>query len=212
MTPTILRAATRPLFHDYPAALARYYRPMRKPIIAIIAAVVVAAGVLVIDPMNFFGGPDWQYGETEMRAAVEGTWELSITDDKGESKTWVLAIKQSDKADRAERSGLVRSAAACGGRTFVRSAHACSESSQMPIEITVLEGDKVPASGRFYVEGETFIAGGLDVNLGKDPMDYRNLVASASARIDPSGKVVDLYATTLNATKAPKATLVRTKR
>lgn len=183
---------------------------MRKPVIAVVVAVVVAVGVLVLDPMNFFGGPDWQYGEAEMRAAVEGTWELSVTDHKKQQKKWVLAIKQSDKAERAER-GLVKSAAACGGRTFVRSAHACSATSQMPIEITVLEGDKVPVSGRFYVEGETFTAGGLDVHLGKDPMDFRNLVASATARIDPGGKVVDLYASTVGS-EAYKASLVRTKR
>lgn len=185
---------------------------MRKPLIALIVAAVVGTSILVVDIVGvLFGGEDWQYGETEMRAAVEGTWELTITD-QGVAKKWTLGIKQSDKADRAEReTGLVRSAAACGSRSFVKNAHACGSMSAMPIEIAVLDGpEKLAAGGRFYVGSTRFERGSLEIRLGKDPDDFQNLTASATAGIDPTGKVVKLWAGRSGTDL--EATLVRTKR
>src|SRR4051812_36656590 len=103
---------------------------MKRPLLATVLAASVGLPVLVLEPgCEAVGGPNWQYGEVEMRAAVEGTWELTIADTK-----WTLEIKQRDKGERAEReTGLVKSAAACGSRSFVRNAHACESLSAMPI-------------------------------------------------------------------------------
>lgn len=185
---------------------------MRKPLIALIVAAVVGTSILVLDLTGvLFGGEDWQYGEPEMRAAIEGTWELTIADRDGTKKSWKLDIRQSDKADRAERAGIVKSAAACGDRTFVRSAHACGVMSMMPIEITSLEDPtRQPFRGRFFVPGPVFTRGQLDITVGPNE-DYRKEIASASATIDPRGKVLKVSAGRPMEIERLPATLVRTR-
>ncbi len=177
---------------------------MKKPILAIVLAVVAAAAVLVLDPMGLFAGPDWQFEEADMRAAVEGDWSLTITEG-AVTKTWKLQIRQSDRAESSSReTGLVRSASACGNRTFVRSASACGYSTRMPIDITVLDEPKAPPAKGFFIVGDTkFEQGQLEIRIGTD-LDH--MVAYASAHISPRGEVLKI------STMDPKtAKLVRTR-
>lgn len=181
---------------------------MRKPLTALMFAMTVGMLVLVVDVVGpLFGYENWRYGEDEMRAAVEGTWELTIAEPDGTTKTWKLGIRQRGTAARAERDGWIRSAAACGDRTFVRSAHACITASSMPIEIAVLERpDTPPVSGEFYVNGTTFKRGHLTMHLGSDQQRLH-----VGASIDPTGKVLELSAEHPGANTRSQATLVRTR-
>src|SRR5690242_6504450 len=88
---------------------------------------------LIVNP--FFGCEDdhvpfYSYDAADMRIAIEGRWKLHIA---GKPDV-TLTIKQSAKLEQqhAQRATLVRSAAACGTRSLVRSAGACLDTSEMP--------------------------------------------------------------------------------
>lgn len=125
-------------------------------------------------------GDDFQYGANEMRAAVEGSWEASLTSADGTPSTVIFNLMQgtgpgtvtAGRADKARRSAaalLVRPAAACGERQLVRGAAACASSSSMPLEGTFVSGDPVysaaPMRGRFVIWGLAFTSGATEVSL-----------------------------------------------
>lgn len=122
-------------------------------------------------------GPDWKYGEAEMRSAVEGTWKLTR---KGEAIT--LVAKQATSAQHSERErGLVKAAAACGNRSFVKQAAACIDSTRMPLEL-IANGHQVKEAN-LIVDGTTFRTGRFWFYLDD---------ASVEAEIDPTGAVTQL--------------------
>jgi hypothetical protein len=162
---------------------------MHKPVLAIILAVATAVSVLVLDPMGLIG-PDFEFDATHMRAAIEGTWKLTFTNEAGQTKTIKLSIRQAGAAEQHGGRAAVRESRACGNRTMVRSAAACVDSSSMPLEIVVLEGDAQAATGRFMVTGTTFTAGHLDINFGAE-IDYTKPMTFVGAQISPTGAVLD---------------------
>jgi hypothetical protein len=122
------------------------------------------------------GGPDYDYGAAEMRAAVEGTWLLTLTPEGGTPSEVRLQIEQATaapdaQAAQAARWGLLRQAHACGTRTLVKSAAACGDSTQMPLAVTVVDGDAVftgaKTTGIFTVYGLTFVIGEVELTLGE---------------------------------------------
>jgi hypothetical protein len=71
---------------------------------------------------------------------------------------------------RAPSRGLVRAAYACGGRTLVKSAAACTDYSQMPLAIDYVSGEaslaEATMSGDFLVDGLAFSSGFLHLAVG----------------------------------------------
>jgi len=143
---------------------------MRKLIIA-----ACFVGVLIVSPaylwlqlaMDDSTLPHWQYDDADLRAAIEGTWQL----DYG-GRTITLLVKQATRpvAARAPKAArtlgahaaltLVPSAAACNhDRTFVRDAAACLDTTAMPLRIAISTGGV--AEGSFTVHGERFRGGWL---------------------------------------------------
>ena len=117
----------------------------------------------------------YQFGEAEMRAAVEGTWQLSFVADGGAISSLTVQIRESSekldsgtalRSDRRRTAGFIRAAAACGSRTFLRSAGACADMSEMPLDVSYVAGDVtyqgVPMGGIFRTSGTTFGGGGLE--------------------------------------------------
>jgi hypothetical protein len=123
-------------------------------------------------------GGGFQYGASEMRAVVEGTWQIDLAPMAGAPTTLEVQLTQGhgtlQAAARSRATGgdrrLVRAAAACGTRTLVRSAAACLDVTEMPLAVLVLEGDEAlrsaPANGTFSVIGLTFVSGQLSLTIG----------------------------------------------
>lgn len=130
---------------------------------------------------DFIMGPDWKYGEAELRDAVEGTWTL-----KHQGEVITLTAKQATRSEHSARErGFVTSAAACGNRSFVKSASACADSTEMPLEITA-DGHKI-SDARLAVYSTEFKQGMFRFSIDG---------ADVNADIDPTGKVqkASLYA------------------
>ncbi len=148
---------------------------MRTPLL-----LVLAAGALVLDPASAcIGSPSYTFGEHELRAAVEGTWQLTITSPKGSAETYTLAITESDKPQHAARA-WIKSAAACGSRSFVRNASACMDTTRMPLDVRIVAGPATDGSGELMVVGTKFEGAELRLGLGS---------RSINASITPKGVV-----------------------
>ena len=112
--------------------------------------------------------PEYQYGADEMRAAVEGDWNLMI-DAEGKSTAVTLRIEQDTQVRTAmapaATQSLVSVAHACGTRTLVRAAGACGDSTEMPLVVTIVAGDPslvaTTGTGTFSVHSLTFGVGNL---------------------------------------------------
>ena len=140
--------------------------------------------------------PEFQYGAAEMRVAVEGDWLLTITPDGGDATEVLVHIEQAATAPAAARApggALVRAAHACGTRTLVKGAGACSDSSQMPLAVTYVSGDATfegaTLSGTFWVHGLAFAWGDLQLTIGPYQVAARVGAdrAVAEARLVPPG-------------------------
>ncbi|HWO24507.1 MAG TPA: hypothetical protein VNO30_37450 [Kofleriaceae bacterium] len=146
----------------------------------VVAAVAVA--VFLITPYFLYQRVTaYGFGEAEMRRAVEGTWTLELTTAAGAQRSITLEIEQARSAARAERErGWIRSAAACGSRTFIRSADACVDASMMDLKLTAI-GDDRPTllRGQLMVTGKSFQRGQLDLEI-----DGRLVVAQISSAGD----------------------------
>jgi hypothetical protein len=146
--------------------------------------------------------PDFKYGEAEMKAAVEGTWLLTLRATDGALSETTLQIAESSKAQammsptvpgRSYRTGVIRSAAACGTRTIVKSAGACIDASEMPLDIVVTGGDPrfqgVSSSGGLTIPSTYFTQGMLYLKLGDFSVMFN--VAPSGATSLPSGGTLD---------------------
>jgi uncharacterized cupin superfamily protein len=156
-------------------------------------AVVLGALMFLLNPNLACddGGPQFQYGEAEMRAAVEGNWQVTFTASNGTQTQVTLRIEEGTGTQTSLRpGGLVRAAYACGSRTFVRSAAACVDGSTMPLAVTVVAGDSTYAnatwSGTFDVPSTVFASGSGMLNLSFG--DWYLL-----AMVSPDGSVTNVY-------------------
>jgi hypothetical protein len=181
----------RPRATQYRAGPERYHGSMAKARRRVrwIVAGAVALAALVLNPMfGVFSGP--RFGAAALRAAVEGTWRLTV-DDAGATRTVTFRIAQGTEADaaeveRAEHVGLVRPAGACGHRSLVRSAGACRDWTSMPLEVTLIadgEARRV-APGTFSVVGSEFQVGELTVTVAD---------VELSAQVTPAGDVREVW-------------------
>lgn len=99
---------------------------------------MVGVAVLVLNPVfGVLGRPS--FGAEELRAAVEGTWRLTVRGEDGaRTVTFRLAQGSEVEGGHASAHALVRPAAACGHRTLIKSAGACKYSTRMPLEVTLI--------------------------------------------------------------------------
>ena len=157
------------------------------------AAAVVGAAVLVLSPWYLFG---YHFDADDLRAAVEGTWQLTVTPPGAPAEALMFRLVQGREAsgDEADAGvgethavrrgpGLVRPSDACGHRSLVRTAGACMDVTEMPLEVTLFAAVPRPGEamrGGFMVDGTRFEAGWLTVAIGD---------VSVQARVAPGGKV-----------------------
>ncbi len=146
----------------------------------------VALAALVLNPVfGVLSGP--HFAAAELRAAVEGTWQLKV-DEGGATRTVAFRIAEGTEADAASAGltsqlELIRPAAACGHRTLVRSAGACRDMTDMPLEVTLLAGGAAPERMR----PGTFSVGGDEFKLGWLTVEVAGVVLHAE--VTPAGEV-----------------------
>lgn len=157
--------------------------------------------------------PEFKYGEAEMRAAVEGTWLLTLRASDGTLSETTLQIAESSKAQAFRtttpggryRTGVIRSAAACGSRTFVKSAGACTDLSEMPLEVAFVSGNprfqNASLSGMLLIGSLTFVQGMINLGLGD---------VSVGATVAPDGTASPLGGTSSDGSTV--VSLIRTAR
>lgn len=164
-----------------------------------VASTAIFLLVFVVDPAGC--GPatdDFSFGETEMVASIQGTWRIDVAaTDGGGPSSLTIEMRQAEGTGTAVdappvrhrpwlRSGGVRRAYACGSRTFVKSAGACTDSSSISVRATVRTGnDLLPTdtifTGDYVVQGTKFGMG--ELRLSSHP------VLSIFAVIEPTGNV-----------------------
>jgi hypothetical protein len=117
---------------------------------------------------------EFQYGASELRAAVEGTWQVTLNPNGQPTSMVTIRIEQGTGQPSALHGGtgvrLVRAAAACGTRTLVRPAGACVSITVMPLGGSVQGGDETlraaMVSGQFEVPGIAFSEGWIELEIG----------------------------------------------
>jgi len=146
----------------------------------------VALAVLVLNPVfGLLSGYD--FGAPELRAAVEGTWQLTIASPGAPPRTVTFTLAQGAEAPdvHATRTlSLVRPAAACGRRSLVKAASACRDSTELSLDVTMIADGKPqprPGRGMFVVTGTRFHTGELLALVGG---------VSLRATLTPAGEVV----------------------
>ena len=144
-----------------------------------LVAIAIGLAVLILTPyFLFFSDVRFDYGEPEMRAAIEGTWRLNAP---GRTRL-ELTIAEAKAPVQHTSRGLVRSAAACAHRTLVRSAEACMDITKMELAVTATPA-VAGARGTFTVVNTSFREGNLELVLGG---------ISVSATVAPDGHVTQL--------------------
>jgi len=145
---------------------------------------LVAALAVVLNPL---AACDWlvpvhyDYSEADMRAAVEGKWELV----DGDTHT-PITIKEASAPVHAS-AGLISTASACGGsRSFVAEAHACEPVSRMTLTATADDGTVL--DGELIVPGPTFRAGELEIRG-----TLRGEKITSAIEIGRDGKVINAF-------------------
>jgi hypothetical protein len=101
------------------------------------------------------------FGGDEMTAAVVGQWRVT-----GDGISLRLALQAADAPSKAALGpSFVRSAMACGGRTFFRSAAACIDVSKLHVAGEVVEAsgslDRARVTGDFTIYGGQLAPGEL---------------------------------------------------
>lgn len=180
-----------------------------------LAIAAAALGFFLNPGFGCTSGPedDYQYGEAEMKAAVEGTWVVTLEGSAGapneEITLQVLgpvhAQPYKTQTVQEGRRGIIRSAAACGTRTFLSSAHACVDSSRMPLTVAMVSGPEsyrdAALSGDLSVFSLVFTRGSFGVTLGD---------LQVWGDITPDGTVLAPFGRHSNGSTVSVLSLVRT--
>jgi hypothetical protein len=153
---------------------------------------VIPLALFFLNPALACGGgdekPTFQFGAAELRAAIEGTWSLTLTPSGGAAKSLVVRIEQATQAPSDATPP-------CGGRTLVKPAAACVPITTMPLQVTMLSGDAafegVALSGNFAVTGFEFSEGQVTLAVGETRVAFRLTPESGPSNVQvtmgPSG-------------------------
>jgi hypothetical protein len=160
---------------------------MKKVIGVAIVVVIVAINPLFRMVLH----DDYRYSEADMRRAVEGAWTL--TPEHGAP----IHFTATERSMQAAREGLIRSAGACGERSFGHTAGACMDISTLDLAI---------ASSDVRIEQATFRVFGLEFRDGELRLGGANKLWIL-AKVTPDGHASEVELT-VDGKQVP-ATLVR---
>ena len=141
--------------------------------------VAIVVVLVAVNPLFRMVVHDFSYSETDMRHAVEGTWTL--TPEHGVP----IHFTATERSMHAAREDLIRSAGACGERSFVHTAGACMDFSTLDLAV---------ASTDITVEEATFRVFGLDFEKGQlELLGGKRL--RLRAQVAPDGRVSEVELT-----------------
>jgi hypothetical protein len=111
---------------------------------------------------------EFEYGEAEMIAAIEGTWRLTYARPEGTSAvTFTLAPGPSPGGALGSPPGRTPQ---CGDRTFTRPAAACIRMSQLRLAARVVEADppldSEDGTGWYTVSSVKYVGGRVELLFG----------------------------------------------
>ncbi len=157
-------------------------------------ATAIALIVFIVNP-GFGCGEDFDFGPDEMRRAAEGTWELSFEGDAAPR----AVVSLSHSAPQAGGSGwsAVRGAHACGTRTFMAQAGACSTSTVLTFHARTISSQAPFAS----VTEASFEVGSYSFSRGRLGLRFSN-AASVELGLDPIGTVLHAHFVPISAAPA----------
>jgi hypothetical protein len=167
----------------------------------------------VMNPAFFTGcgsvlGPKFSFGEAEVVALVDVAkaqrYELKTTDGSYEVVVDLSQARGDDSKSGALEPSPVKVAHACGNRTFLRSAAACLDQTDVPVsgtitikriapdEITLV--DKADATGKMTVYGTALTNAEIEVGAGENRVSLRSDDAKTFkvSRVVVAGKALDL--------------------
>lgn len=150
-------------------------------------SIVLGLGVaaLVLDPSALvLADPGFNYSDAQLRPIAEGTWMLTRGD-----KSTTLLISEASAPEHAERErAWVREAGACGHRTMVRSAHACVDWTEMPLDVRAVSGELAGAhaTGTLRAYGAKLDSAVLQIELEVAGTSY-------GARVSRTGHVLHMF-------------------
>lgn len=175
-------------------------------LVKVVVIAVIGAAVLVISPWWKPTPQPFEFQAPEVLAAVEGTWQLHIAPAAGPARTirFTLAQRGPVKQPHASR-GLIRAAAACEHRSFVKAASACLQTTEVPLELVWLTetGPHREEPALFVVEGTRFRRGHVKATIGE---------LKFVAQIMPDGTAGELRLLGADERSSATSTLVRTAR
>lgn len=124
---------------------------------------------------------EFDYGEREMRAEIEGTWKATGTFD-GAPVALTLSLRQATAAEVEQRPLI---SPYCESRSFVRPAGACSSRSEMPIVGMVLDGPTAwkgqKVAGKFSMFYRRAAGGAIEATWGEPKVELRGSWSSLRA-------------------------------
>jgi hypothetical protein len=112
---------------------------------------------------------EFDYGEAEMIAAVQGTWQVTVTPPDARISTVTFRVERGTAPNGALAAppGLTPQ---CGTRTFTRPAAACVSSSQLALAASIVNADPPldisEGKGWFTVRSLKYTGGQMTLTFG----------------------------------------------
>jgi hypothetical protein len=151
---------------------------------------VLGFTVFAVNPaVGCSSSPDaeFEYGEAEMLAAVQGTWQLTFERPEGTSTvTFSVERGAASNGALAAPPGFTPQ---CVTRTFTRPAAACSPSSDLALAATVIEAqpslEAADGKGQYSIGSVKYVGGRLWLRFGSS--------LDLEARLDANNAVRDSF-------------------
>jgi hypothetical protein len=152
---------------------------------------VLGFTAFVVNPaIGCSSSPDeFNFGEAEMIAAVEGAWQVTFAHSAGTS-TFAITVERGP-APGGPLSAPPGRTPQCGTRTFTRPAAACFPTSELALKVNVLDGnpptDVTDGSGWYRIYNTRYVGGQMLLTFGSD--------LTVEVRLDPNDAVRESFVT-----------------
>lgn len=146
-----------------------------------IAAAAIALAVFALNPSFGCGAEEFDFGPDEMKRVAEGTWDLTL--DGEPAAHAVILLSHAPVRASAPGWSPLRSAHACGNRSFIAEAGACGSYSTMTFNVQTVTNASPFASALtadLQVSGNTFRQGRLTLLFEGGGQAYVDLRADGT--------------------------------
>jgi hypothetical protein len=149
-----------------------------------LVAGLLAAAAFVLNPAGC-SGPTFHFGAQDVAKAVAGTWTVTRG---GKSQTFFLEPVSVER--HSARESLVPSAHACGTRSLMAEAGACTDTSRMVFDVLYADSKDLQGTARVEVYGTTFARAHVHVNLLNDIESFDTVISSTGEIVESKSDAV----------------------